>query len=75
MDIKNATVLITGSNRGIGRALVEGFLAAGAKRIYAAARRWAELDSVVALDAKRGNPTVPGCNTAGAGSCGSGASF
>lgn len=38
MDITGTTVLITGSNRGLGRALVDATLAAGAGKIYAAAR-------------------------------------
>lgn len=38
MDIGAATVLVTGSNRGLGRALVAALDAAGARRIYAAAR-------------------------------------
>jgi NAD(P)-dependent dehydrogenase (short-subunit alcohol dehydrogenase family) len=38
MDIQGTTALITGANRGIGAALVEAFLAAGAKRVYAAMR-------------------------------------
>ncbi len=38
MNIKNKTILITGANRGIGRALVEEALKLGAKRIYAATR-------------------------------------
>ncbi|MGX1543276.1 SDR family oxidoreductase [Streptomyces adustus] len=38
MDISTATVLVTGANRGLGRALAQEFLARGAT-VYAAARR------------------------------------
>ena len=38
MNIENKTVLITGANRGIGRALVNEALRRGAKRIYAGTR-------------------------------------
>ncbi|ABC39091.1 oxidoreductase, short-chain dehydrogenase/reductase family [Burkholderia thailandensis E264] len=38
MKPDDAVVLVTGANRGLGRAFVEGLKAAGAKRIYAAAR-------------------------------------
>ena len=38
MTIENKTVLISGANRGIGRALVEEALRRGAERVYAGAR-------------------------------------
>lgn len=54
MDIRNAVVLVTGANRGLGRALVEAFRQAGAKKVYAAARDPATIKSdgvvPVALD-------------------------
>ncbi|MEV0714412.1 SDR family oxidoreductase [Asanoa sp. NPDC050611] len=38
MEINGATVLVTGGNRGLGKAFVEEFLDRGAKKVYAAAR-------------------------------------
>jgi NAD(P)-dependent dehydrogenase (short-subunit alcohol dehydrogenase family) len=38
MKLKNAVVFITGANRGLGRAFAEAALAAGAAKVYAAAR-------------------------------------
>lgn len=43
MDFEGRTVLITGSNRGIGRALVEALLKRGVARIYATARDMSSL--------------------------------
>jgi len=39
MQIKNTTALVTGANRGLGKALVQALLERGAARVYAAARR------------------------------------
>ncbi len=39
MNIKGTTALVTGANRGLGRALVAALQAAGCAKIYAAARR------------------------------------
>ena len=49
MDIKNATALVTGANRGIGHNLVAVLLAAGAKKVYAGARSLDSLKETVAL--------------------------
>ncbi len=43
MNLNDKTVLVTGANRGIGRALVDAFLANGVKKIYAAARNTGSL--------------------------------
>ncbi len=54
MNIENKTVLITGANRGIGRALVNEALSRGAKRVYAATRGplqiWDERVTPLTLD-------------------------
>src|SRR5258706_15999863 len=39
MSLKDKNVVVTGGNRGIGRALVEEALSRGAKRVYAGTRR------------------------------------
>ncbi len=38
MDLSNTVALVTGANRGLGRAYAEGLVLAGAKKVYAAAR-------------------------------------
>ena len=53
MQIKDSVALVTGANRGIGRAFVDALLERGASRIYAAARDVASLDAVVRLDPQR----------------------
>ncbi len=53
MKIPNATALVTGANRGIGYALTNALLEAGAKKVYATARDVSRLETVTALDASR----------------------
>lgn len=53
MKLDDSVVLVTGSNRGLGRALVTTSLAAGAKRVYAAARDTTKLAELVATDPAR----------------------
>lgn len=47
MNWKDAVVLVTGANRGLGRALVQASLDAGAKRVYAGARDPMTLQTIV----------------------------
>lgn len=44
--IEGKVALVTGSNRGIGRALTDALLARGVKKVYAAARRPEKLDAL-----------------------------
>jgi len=56
MHIRDSVALVTGANRGIGRAFVEALLDGGARRVYATARDRATLAAVVALDPGRVRP-------------------
>ena len=53
MKIRNATALVTGANRGIGRALVAALLSSGVKKVYACARDTSTLKEIVAQDKQR----------------------
>jgi NAD(P)-dependent dehydrogenase (short-subunit alcohol dehydrogenase family) len=54
MDINNSVALVTGANRGLGRAIAQRLLERGARKVYAAARRPETVDlagvEVLALD-------------------------
>ena len=50
MQIEHSVALVTGANRGIGRAFVEELLQRGARRVYAAARDVDTLGAVTRLD-------------------------
>lgn len=52
-SIKDRTVLVTGANRGIGKSIVEEFLNAGARKVYAAARKLVSLDELIATYGNR----------------------
>ncbi len=55
-DIKDKVILITGANRGIGRALLDGFIEHGAAKVYAAVRT---LESAAPLVEQHGDKVVP----------------
>lgn len=49
-NVTDTTAFVTGANRGIGAAFVQGLLAAGARRVYAAARDLRTLTALAAQD-------------------------
>lgn len=55
-DVKNKTILVTGANRGIGKAILEEALHRGAAKVYAAVR---SIDSADTLVAEYGDRVVP----------------
>ena len=51
--LSGKTALVTGANRGIGEAIVDALVAAGVKKVYAAARNLPALDPLVARHGSR----------------------
>ena len=58
MDIKGSVAFVTGANRGLGRAFVEGLINMGAARIYTAARAGEALDELTRRHGERISPVV-----------------
>src|SRR3954463_10637450 len=54
--LSGKTALVTGANRGIGEAIVDALVAAGAKKVYAAARNISAVDPLVL---RHGSRVVP----------------
>jgi NAD(P)-dependent dehydrogenase (short-subunit alcohol dehydrogenase family) len=54
--LSGKTALVTGANRGIGEAIVDALVAAGVKKVYAAARSLSTLDPLVA---RHGSHVMP----------------
>ena len=55
-DVRDKTILVTGANRGIGKAIVETALKHGVAKVYAAVRN---PSSAAALAAAHGDRIVP----------------
>lgn len=53
MKLQNATALVTGANRGIGRAFVQALLDADVQKIYATARNRNSLEALTAINPTR----------------------
>ena len=54
--LSGKTALVTGANRGIGEAIVDALVAAGVRRVYAAARSISALGPLVARHGSRVTP-------------------
>ena len=59
MEIEGKRVLITGANRGVGRALAFAFASAGAREIIAGARRPEDIEQIKADALAQGVPITP----------------
>jgi len=53
MNVQNSVAVVTGANRGIGKAYVEALVQAGVRRIYATARDITSLEETVAIAPER----------------------
>jgi NAD(P)-dependent dehydrogenase (short-subunit alcohol dehydrogenase family) len=69
MKLKDAVVIITGANRGIGLAFVEAALARGARKVYACARDPAQV-RIAGVETVKLDVTVPGDVAGAVKACG-----
>ena len=53
-QVQGTTALVTGSNRGIGKAIVESLMEAGVAKLYAAARNTSDTEPLVQAFGDRG---------------------
>ena len=56
ISVRNRIALVTGANRGIGKSIVEEFLRAGARKVYAGARKLDSLDPMLEAHGDRVTP-------------------
>lgn len=59
MDIANRRVLVTGASRGLGRTLAFAFAAAGAREVFAGARKREDIEKLTSDAAVIGAPIIP----------------
>ena len=71
LEIKDKVVLVTGSNRGIGKSFVEKALELGAAKVYATARNTSSLADLAAANPERVVQTcaLPICCRGGGARC------
>src|SRR5256885_5297716 len=59
MDLKGRTILVTGASRGLGRTLVFAFAKAGAKEVFAGARKAEDIEKLQSDAAAIGASITP----------------
>ena len=64
MEIRGIRALVTGANRGIGRAFVDELLARGAAEVFAGVRTDEAAAAIAAISANRNDPLHPATTAA-----------